>query len=392
MKPPECERQTCSPIPVLLMARELSGMGGIERDVSKFARHLPRYGIAPHVACFRPGGSRWREIESAGIPLLPLPITSFKSRAALAGARRLRRYLGEHGIQVVHAFDPGANLFGVPLARLFGVPVVLSSQLWLCGLVSRSMRGLLAIQNRLATGVFVNCQATADELTSAWKIPARRIHVCHNGLEGEEFHARNRTRPPRLAGAGVVIGAVAALRPEKNLSLLVEAFARVRAVDPRAVLLIVGDGDMKPLLQQQARALHLGDSCLFEPATPKPADWMRAIDVFVLPSNSEAFSNALLEAMACGCCPVGSRVGGTPELIRHGERGLLFESGNGQELAEALCRLTLDAALRQRLAAAATAFAHESLNIEVASARLAAIYKSLLQQSGARVRIPATCF
>jgi glycosyltransferase involved in cell wall biosynthesis len=107
--------------------------------------------------------------------------------------------------------------------------------------------------------------------------------------------------------------------------------------------------------------------------------------VFVLPSNSEAFSNALLEAMGCGCCPVGSRVGGTPELIRHGEWGLLFEPGNVHELADGLCKLVFDPVLRRQMAEKASVFARESLSIDVAASRLAAIYKNLLQQNGVHV-------
>ena len=76
-----------TPIPVLIMARELGWGGGLERDISKFARHLLQHGIQPHVACFNPGGMRWREIEAAGIPLLTVPTKSFKSNSAIKGAR-----------------------------------------------------------------------------------------------------------------------------------------------------------------------------------------------------------------------------------------------------------------------------------------------------------------
>lgn len=108
------------PVRVLMVARVLDA-GGIERDVSKFARHLGAYGIQPHVACFNPGGMRWREIEKAGIPLVTMPVKSFRSRSAIEGARILRRYVAQCGIQIVHAFDVSADLFCVPLARIFRV-------------------------------------------------------------------------------------------------------------------------------------------------------------------------------------------------------------------------------------------------------------------------------
>jgi L-malate glycosyltransferase len=367
-----------APLPVLLMARELN-FGGIERDVSKFARHLGNYGIAPHVACFNPGGIRWREIEAAGIPVLHVPVTSFKSRSALTGARLVRDYIRKHNINVIHSFDDGSNIFNAVVGRMIGVPVVLASQLGarkLSSLKNRVMTGIFV--DRLATHAFVNCEALADELVKEWHVSRKGIHVCYNGFETDQFNPENRTRPQRLQDASVVIGTVALLRPEKNLGVLIDAFAKVHLQDPQARLLIVGSGPLKEELERRVRELQIAEACIFEEATTTPALWMRAIDVFVLPSRSEAFSNALLEAMACGCCPVGSRVGGMPELIRHGKHGFLFDPYNVDDLAEQLCRLTLNPALRNEMAAEAVRFAFENLTIEVASQRLASLYRELL--------------
>ncbi|MGE5111574.1 MAG: glycosyltransferase, partial [Acidobacteriaceae bacterium] len=88
------------------------------------------------------------------------------------------------------------------------------------------------------------------------------------------------------------------------------------------------------------------------------------------------------EAMACGCCPVGSRVGGMPELITHGEHGFLFDPENGDELAERLSELASNSALRNKMATEAVRFAFENLTIEVASKKLASLYIELLGRRG----------
>jgi hypothetical protein len=148
---------------VLMVARDLE-LGGIERDISReFARHLGTYGVEPHVACFNPGGMRWHEIERAGIPLVTIPVKSFRSKSAIEGARIFRQYVVENGIQVVHAFDVTADIFCVPLARIFGIPV-LSSQLCYRELFAPFIRITMAVIDRIATGVFVNCQGIADHL------------------------------------------------------------------------------------------------------------------------------------------------------------------------------------------------------------------------------------
>ncbi len=363
-------------IHVMMMVRELN-LGGIERDVSKFARHIGQYGIIPHVACFYPGGARWAELSAARVNLVPVPVRSLRSPAVFTNGRMLAKYIRSNGIQVFHAFDT-SSFFGVPVARWAGVPVTIESQLCYRELVSPGLRLLLPALDRMATGLFVNCQAIADHLSKDWKIARENIHLCYNGFEPEVFHPQGRKRPEFLADASVVIGAVAVLREEKNLSLLLRAFARVLGVDPRARLVIVGSGPLEGDLRREAADLGLGAACRFEKAVSDPADWMRALDVFVLSSRSEAFSNALLEAMACGCCPVGSRVGGTPELISHGERGLLFDSGNLDQLAEALVALTKDRERRLKMAENAVSFVQERLTIQIAASRLASIYRSLL--------------
>jgi glycosyltransferase involved in cell wall biosynthesis len=109
---------------------------------------------------------------------------------------------------------------------------------------------------------------------------------------------------------------------------------------------------------------------------------MRAIDIFVLPSYSEAFSNSLLEAMACGCCVVGSRVGGTPELIGENERGLLFQSRNVEDLAEKLLLLARNTELRKQLGTRASEWARTELSIERAVECTSAVWDRRLAAKG----------
>jgi len=101
---------------------------------------------------------------------------------------------------------------------------------------------------------------------------------------------------------------------------------------------------------------------------------LHTIDIFVLPSLSEAFSNSLMEAMACGCCAIASEVGGNPELVRHGETGLLFEPGNASDLANQLSLVVLNGSLRNRLAKAGSEWVSKNLSREAAARTMEDIY------------------
>jgi glycosyltransferase involved in cell wall biosynthesis len=237
---------------------------------------------------------------------------------------------------------------------------------------------LVRITDHLVKRIVVNCEFLSRHLVEDEHVPADRIELCYNGLDLEQFRPFDSPRPAGLPPDALVIGIVCALRPEKGLSTLVQAFAAVRGLGPNLKLAIVGSGEMRDPLEAEARKLGIWDDCVFAPATKDVADWLRAIDIFVLPSLSEALSNSLMEAMACGCCAVASNVGGNPELVRDGVTGRLFQPRDAMGLSEILRTLVEDAPLRRRLAAAGEQRMRESFSIRKSADRMTGIYTSLI--------------
>lgn len=364
------------PTPVLLLVHRLD-LGGSERQMAEVAKALDRRYFEPHVACFHSEGIRGDDLRNAGIPILHLPVTSFANFSAVRGAWQLIRYIWRHNIRIVHSFDVPLNIFAVPVARLAVRPWVLSSQRASRGLTPGAYHKLLRTTDHLVDGIVVNCEYMRHHLLDDEHVPARFIHLCYNGIDTAIFHP-----VPRAGSSDLVIGVVCALRPEKGLSTLMAAFGAIAPAHPGVKLAIVGSGPCSDDLKAQARALNVFDSCIFEPTTNDVTAWLRAIDIFVLPSLSEALSNSLMEAMACGCCAVASRVGGNPELIgSEGERGVLFESRNAGELAEVLTSLIADSGRRASLAAAGTRFIRESFSLQASVTRMQQIYTSFLPRT-----------
>ena len=368
------------PWPILLTVREL-GIGGCERDLTKVAMGIDRNRFEPHVGCFRPEGFRQAELRSSGVPIVHFPVSSFRSPSAIQGARIMGDYIRTQRIQLVHSYDVPTTVFGVPVARMYGSPVVVSSQLSYRRLAKPFMRRLLRVTDRLVDTVVVNCVAMQDHMVRDEKVPIERTYLCYNGVDTTVFYPAKEPPPQSLAGASLVVGTVCGLRAEKRLDLLVDAFAKVYSLRPNMKLVIVGSGVMLPELERQATELGIRQACVFQPQTSDVPSWLRAMDIFVLPSDSEAFSNALLEAMACGCCPVGSRVGGTPELIEHGKRGFLFKSGDSAELSLRLGELIVNEDLKLRFSAEAAEFARGTLSIERNVATMSELYGSSIERS-----------
>jgi L-malate glycosyltransferase len=372
---------SAKPIPILLTVRELN-LGGIERDVTQIALKIDRSRFEPHVASYQSEGMRFEELRREGIPFLNLPVTSLKLPTAVSTALRMRRYIREHGIQVVHAFDSSA-VFVAPIARALRVPAVLSSTLGNRNLHDARTRRQVRWTDKIVDIVVVNCEAMRRHMIEDEHMASDRIELCYNGVDTTQFYPAAAHKPASIADASFVIGAVCALRPEKALDLLQESFARVRHLKPGMTLLIVGSGSELPKLEANSRRLGIQNHCLFVPATRSVPQFMRAFDIYVSCSRSEAFSNTILEGMACGRVVVGSRVGGTPELIGDDERGFLFQPGDAGDLAEKLAMLIGNEPLRNAFGARAAEFARKKLSIEIAAARMAEIYELVLSRKAA---------
>jgi L-malate glycosyltransferase len=177
----------------------------------------------------------------------------------------------------------------------------------------------------------------------------RDITVIPNFLDGTQFARR---QAPRQPGRPPRIAHISNFRPVKRISAVVDVFARVRAQVP-ATLVLVGDGPELDPARQRLRALGLDGDVECAGERLDIVDVLSQADVFLLPSATESFGLAALEAMACEVPVVASRVGGIPEVIDDGVTGFLHPPDDIDGMARSIVRLVSDPALHGRIAAAA---------------------------------------
>lgn len=354
--------------------------------MTRLALGLDRSRFEPHVACFISEGVRGDELRAAGVPIVELPVTSFKNRTVIQGARMLRNYMREHGVRVFQGFDGPGVIFGTPVAKWAGVDAIFPCQLGHRELYPAVERGLFRVTDRLADRLVVNCQALIDDLVEKGWIRREKAALIYNGVDVEAYRpgdsaTRRDVLPLDLRKASVVIGALAALRPEKDVGTLIESFARLAPRFPGACLAIVGGGPEQDALEALAAERGVSDRCHFAGYTSRVAEWLAAMDVYVLSSLSESFPNSLLEAMSCGVCSAASNVGGVPEMLSDGRTGVLFPAGDTEALTERLAALLEDEELRQRLGAAARDFVCRELRVERFIENTQDLYDSVLAES-----------
>jgi len=175
-----------------------------------------------------------------------------------------------------------------------------------------------------------------------------------------------------------MVGALANLRAEKGLEHLVHAMVLVRDRYPQERLTIWGDGPLRADLTRLIDEVGLSGSAELRGATTEPETALQAMDIFALPSLSEACPNVLLEAMASGLPVVATRVGGNPALVEDEVTGLLVPPGDPDALAKAIIRLMEDPMLADRLGAAAREVVCARFGVNRMLARVQALYERAL--------------
>jgi len=183
---------------------------------------------------------------------------------------------------------------------------------------------------------------------------ARDIRVIYNFVNCELYRPkRDPAERARLAPDGEpLIAHLSNFRPVKRIGDVVEAFAIVRG-DIKARLVMIGEGPERGNAEYVARKMGVEHDVLFLGNQDHVHRLLPLMDVLLLPSRTESFGLAALEAMACGAIPVATRVGGVPEVITDGVDGFLAEVGDVQSMAQRILRLLREPKLRKEIAEAA---------------------------------------
>jgi len=220
-------------------------------------------------------------------------------------------------------------------------------------------------------------------------VPEARISQIYNGVDGERFHPRQASRPDLglpefFAGAQCVIGSIGRMAAVKDYPTLVRAFIRLCEQSAESSihasglrLIIVGDGIARAECQALINTAGLSSQVLFAGDRSDTPDWLRAFDIFVLPSLGEGISNTILEAMSTALPVLATRVGGTPELVKDGETGSMFTPGDVESLTRLLADYAADASRCAREGAAAQAWIEQTFSWPKAAAGYMAVYEKL---------------
>jgi glycosyltransferase involved in cell wall biosynthesis len=334
---------------VLTLVDHLGASGGGERLAMEISKRLdPDRFEAIHCA------SRWHpdsqaeamraaadELRAAGVRVIGI---GRESTAAVWSWAPLVRLLRRERVDVLHSHKFGSNVWGVVLGGLAGVPAVVAHEhTW--SYEGQPLRRFLdreLIARRSDAFVAVSHE-DRRRMIEVERIDPQDVVFVPNGIDAlpDGDGARVRAELDIEPGAPV-IGAVAVLRPQKALHLLVRAAAELVREHPRLRVLIAGNGPERETLEALVRELGLEGSVTLLGLRRDVPDLLAALDVAVVSSDFEGTPLAVLEYMDAALPVVATRVGGLPDLIEHGRHGLLVEPGDAGVLAGAIGTLLRD--------------------------------------------------
>lgn len=310
--------------------------GGTEGQCARVAMGLAKQDLPHRVAAFHRRGFFLEPVESACGPVHEVPIRHLARPATARELVRLARWLRQQQVDILHAWDADAAIFGQFAAQWAGVKFV-TSRRDLGQIYSPHKLALMRRADRVAVRVVANAEAVRRHFVSQG-LPAEKIEVLPNMLDLEECDrlAEKSFSCAAQLPCGRRMVVVNRLDPEKNTGLLIEALPMVRQTIPDAVLIIAGDGREMPALRAQAKDVGVAEAvCLLGETTETPALLRLCEAGALVPKSNEGLSNTILEYMAAGLPTLASDCGGNRELVRNGETGRLVPENTAAAVAEA---------------------------------------------------------
>jgi len=314
-------------------------VGGAETLLVEVIRRMDRSRFAPELCCLKYLGPLG-EVLAEEIPAFTGLLAQKYDFAVLW---RLTKLMRQRQIDAVVTVGTGGDkmFWGRLAARAAGVPVICSA------LHSTGLPDHVELPNRLLapiTDAFIGvAEPHGRYLIEHEGCPARKVRVIPNGVDLERFHPRwpqsTVQQELTIAPGTPVVGIVAALRPEKNHELFLQAAALVRKELPETQFLIVGDGPQREKLESLAGELSLTGAVRFLGTRSDVPQLLSLVDVLLITSHMEANPISILEAMACEKPVIATRVGSIPETVLDGKTGYLVAPGNAAELADRVVEL-----------------------------------------------------
>jgi glycosyltransferase involved in cell wall biosynthesis len=368
---------TASPHVLLVVDQFPRTLGGGERIILRLARLLPKYGFRVSILTFSIH-SESAVLESASCPIYLLPLTRTYDVTAFRAALAFRSFLRQQRVQIVQTFFESSDLWAGFITKAMSSAKLIWSRRDMGILRARKHRIAYRLMARFSDAVFAVSDQVRRHCIDVDRIDANRVQTIYNGLDLADWDSAARCDK---AQGEVLIATAGNIRRVKGHDIFIRAAASIAARFPEASFSIAGevlDSEYFAELQALVQELNLSDRFRVVGGITNLREYLSTADIFVLPSRSEGFSNAIIEAMAASLPVVATDVGGNAEAVKDGATGFIVPAEDPAALSAAIIRLLSDPLQAKAMGIAGRKLAGEMFTTEAMMGRIVATYKELL--------------
>ena len=357
------------------LVSQLKIVGGAETFLREMAPRLRQAGWDIRIVTLVSGGTLVEELRGANVPVIELGV---RSKLDLSIGWRLFQFWRQDPPDLIHTHLYHAGILGRVIARTLSLgPVIVHQQ----G-PERARSPFRTLLDRFTSAwvdqYLTTCQAVAQILQQREKIPAEKILVIYNGISKDQTFSDTKPAewpiPPGRKG----VVCVGRLSSEKGQAVLIEALSLLKEKSQMPFTVFLGDGPLRSEFEMRCKDLKLDGDVFFAGVRRDIREWLPHFDLFVLSSDWEGVSLALLEAMSAGLPVIATAVGGTPEIVLDEDSGILIPPRDPGSLAESINRLCSDQELMDRLAQSGRQRIADHFTIEETVRQFDLDYRSLL--------------
>jgi glycosyltransferase involved in cell wall biosynthesis len=333
-----------------------------------------------------------KEANTRGIKIVPVPslVRKISPVQDLRAFFCLWRLMIQEKPSIVHTHTSKPGILGRWAAKMAGVPIIVHTphgHVFFGHFGPLASRFFLMVERLMAfitDRMVALTEGESNDYIAFSICDPDKIVTIHSGVEIDrymtaEVDIEDKKKSLGLDPKGLVVGTVGWLLPIKGPMYLLKAMARVWQSHPETSLVFVGKGDLEKELREEALRMEASGRVSFLGWRDDIPEIMQILDIFVLPSLNEGMGRVLVEAMAAGKPVVASRVGGIPDLVKHGQNGLLVEPGDVTGLSLAIRKLLIDKKMQDEMGMKGRTMA-QNFGVEKMVEKIDALYSSLHQK------------
>lgn len=294
---------------------------------------------------------------------------------------KLRQFIRDENIQIIHAQTRVAQVAVHLISKLTGIPYVVT---WHGFYRRRFFRKFFPCWGRKTIAI---SRTVSRHLIDVFRRDENSIRLILNGVDTSKFnndYSPNEKREiKRRFGLkdGPIIGIISRLSLEKGHIYLIEAFKELLVEIPDAQLVIVGRGRLESELKDKVLKLGIDNAVHFFEETLDTKMFLAIMDVFTRPSIKEGFGLGVVEAMLMGLPVVSTDVGGFKSTLAHSEVGILVPPKDVAALKDAFVRILNDSGLAKKLGERGRKYAVENFSADRMAAEVEGVYKEVINEA-----------